>query len=190
MKVQPLKLEFNTAREQAEYYFNQQFQSVRSELVKAPEGGYWNILRPSDVVIVEDFFDSRGSGVLETYLKEYNEQEVPMEDLEEGEVTVDNWKESLGFIDYVVNSREYDDYLYGDFADTNYPMWGWVFACDSFWTDSDYMNVDKLHRLGIGVLEDAEGNQYLFISGAGYDFYDAHWIPLFKEVGWIKEIAE
>lgn len=182
MKVQPLKLEFTTAKQQAEYYFNQNFQSVRSEMVKNPEGGYWDIIKPSDNIIIEDFFDHYGD--LQQFIDEFKELES-VEDL-----TDENWQECEEFLSYVENSSEYENYKYGDFEDSNYPMWGWVFACDSFWTDSDYMNVDKLHRLGFGVCEDMEGNQYLFISGAGYDFYDAHWIPLFKAIGWIKEIEE
>ena len=71
-----------------------------------------------------------------------------------------------------------------DFVLNHYPMWGYVFLANRFFIDSVYMNVDKLYDLGIGVI-DHETGYYLFIAGAGYDFYEAHWIPLFKELNWI-----
>ena len=82
----------------------------------------------------------------------------------------------------ILNSEEFDIY-----KDENYcqPAWGTVYKVDNFFVNSKYMDVDKLYKLGIGVMEHKTGD-YLFIDGVGYDFYDYHWIPLFKQLGWIK----
>jgi hypothetical protein len=94
-------------------------------------------------------------------------------------------QEKEEFFEWVEGTGAYDNYRYGDFLANHYPMWSTVWKCDRFYIDSDYMNVDKLHALGIGVCQDKDENYYLFIAGAGYSFYDSHWIPLFTELGWI-----
>ena len=174
-KVKPIVKEYNTAKEQAEFFFNREFNTIDSELVKNSEG-YFDIVRPSTHLIMQDYFDAYGN---EEELREQFEEDM----LNEGESYADEQ-----FFDWVEeNNSEFDDYMWGDWQDYNYPMWGYVFGCDRFYIDSDYMDVDKLYELGIGVLDHDTG-YYLFISGAGYDFYEAHWIPLFKKLGWIEEV--
>lgn len=134
-------------------------------------------MRPSDKVIVKEFFDN-GYYDLETATKDYKEEQGD-------EFDINNPFEDSLFIDWCTSLNEYEDYRYGDFESNNYPMWHVVFKCDRFYIDSDYCDVDKLYKLGIGVI-DSEYGYYLFISGAGYSFYDAHWIPLFKMLGWIE----
>lgn len=84
------------------------------------------------------------------------------------------------------NKEEFQDYLY----ENHYPMCGTIFLCDEFFTCSDYCNVDTLYALGIGAMNIDINNiqsYAIFIPGAGYDFYDTHWIPLFKYLCWIKK---
>ncbi|MHA1226263.1 MAG: hypothetical protein ACTSPV_05920 [Candidatus Hodarchaeales archaeon] len=71
----------------------------------------------------------------------------------------------------------------------HYPMWSTVFeAKDEFISRKIMRGIDELYNLGIGVIAPTEyTNACLFIAGAGYDFYDAHWIPLFIHWGWIDE---
>lgn len=72
---------------------------------------------------------------------------------------------------------ERDDYL---------PMWGtlWAFS-DSFdkeWLDNPD-NLQAMANCGFRIYE-SEDYGYLFgIDGAGYDFYEQHWIPLYKARG-------
>lgn len=72
---------------------------------------------------------------------------------------------------------ERDDYL---------PMWGtlWAFkdSLDVDWLD-DPDNLQAMANCGFRVYE-SEDFGYLFgIDGAGYDFYEQHWIPLYKARG-------
>lgn len=65
------------------------------------------------------------------------------------------------------------------------PMWGW------FWTfnnslDEDWVreNLVTVAECGFRIYEYQDtGTIYLGIDGAGYNFYDAHWIPLYKARG-------
>ncbi len=71
----------------------------------------------------------------------------------------------------------YDDWL---------PMWGtlWSFdnSLDRVWLE-DPDNLQKMANCGFRIYE-SEDYGYLFgIDGAGYDFYEAHWIPLYKARG-------
>lgn len=66
------------------------------------------------------------------------------------------------------------------------PMWGtmWAFEdnCDSEWLD-DEENLRKMAECGFRIYE-SEDYGYIFgINGAGYSFYDEHWIPLYKARG-------
>ena len=58
------------------------------------------------------------------------------------------------------------------------PMWGTVFVPN--W-DQDWLrdNAEEVSRLGFIVYETDEIGVYVGINGAGYDFYDAHWLPLY-----------
>lgn len=74
-------------------------------------------------------------------------------------------------------SVNYDDYL---------PMWGamWAFddPCDCDWL-SDEDNQRKMAECGFRIYK-SEDYGYIFgIDGAGYSFYDEHWIPLYKVRG-------
>ena len=68
-----------------------------------------------------------------------------------------------------------------------FPMWGtmWQFgdSCDDWWLEENLQTMaDCGFRIYQHVGEDGWG--YFFgIDGAGYDFYEAHWIPLYKARG-------
>ncbi len=65
------------------------------------------------------------------------------------------------------------------------PMWGtmWMFkeCLDNMWLEEDG-GLQAMADCGFRVFECEEG--YIFgIDGAGYDFYEAHWIPLYLARG-------
>jgi len=64
------------------------------------------------------------------------------------------------------------------------PMWGWVFVpndpCDQEWIRG---HADKVAECGFIVYETDEIGVYLGVNGAGYDFYEAHWLPLYRARG-------
>ena len=73
------------------------------------------------------------------------------------------------------------------------PMWGimWMFddGVDIYWLE-ELGGLQAMADCGFRVYEIEEG--YVFgIDGAGYDFYEAHWIPLYKARGlkWHDEKA-
>lgn len=72
-------------------------------------------------------------------------------------------------------SREYDSF---------FPMWGtmWQFddLCDSDWIEE---NLQAMADCGFRVYQSYDFGYFFGIDGAGYDFYEAHWIPLYKARG-------
>ena len=62
------------------------------------------------------------------------------------------------------------------------PMWSWVFVPDEYidevWIKEHAKEIWS--KCGIIVYETDELGVYLGINGAGYNFYEAHWIPLYK----------
>lgn len=72
------------------------------------------------------------------------------------------------------------------------PMWGtmWSFGdgADNYWL-SDLDGIKQMSECGFRIFESEEFGYFFGIDGAGYDFYDAHWIPLYKARGlhWHKE---
>lgn len=76
--------------------------------------------------------------------------------------------------------------------DTYLPMWGtmWAFgdSCDNWWIENTE-NLQKMANCGFRIYEQEDYGYIFGIDGAGYDFYEAHWIPLYKARGlhWHKD---
>lgn len=64
------------------------------------------------------------------------------------------------------------------------PMWDtvWTFG-DSLDNDWIRKNLDVVADCGIWVYESEELGIFFGIDGAGYDFYEQHWKPLYKARG-------
>lgn len=89
--------------------------------------------------------------------------------------------------------RDYDDktvWVTADEFDVEFyeklPMWGtmWSFSnpCDIHWLEEGE-GIEVLSRCGFRVYESREYGFFFGIDGAGYDFYEAHWIPLYRARG-------
>lgn len=82
----------------------------------------------------------------------------------------------------------YDQIMDFWYDSEHYPMWGTVFEADDYFLSEKVEEmVNELYKIGIGVIESYESlNTMLFINGAGYNFYKAHWIPMYQLFGWIS----
>lgn len=72
---------------------------------------------------------------------------------------------------------EYDDFL---------PMWGtmWSFrdSADNYWLE-EAGGIGIMSRCGFRVYESQEFGYFFGIDGAGYSFYEEHWVPLYRARG-------
>lgn len=70
--------------------------------------------------------------------------------------------------------------------DDRVPMWGtmWSFGerMDDDWLEGSG-GFQAMARCGFRIFESEEFGYFFGIDGAGYDFYTAHWIPLYKARG-------
>ena len=72
------------------------------------------------------------------------------------------------------------------------PMWGtmWQFGdqCDDWWLE-EMDGIRIMSECGFRIYESEEFGYFFGIDGAGYSFYEAHWIPLYERRGlhWHKE---
>ncbi len=75
------------------------------------------------------------------------------------------------------------------------PMWGemWQFKdpIDDFWL-KEMDGIQVMSDCGFRIYESEEFGYFFGIDGAGYDFYESHWIPLYKKRGlqWHDSEAE
>lgn len=75
------------------------------------------------------------------------------------------------------------------------PMWGtmWSFgdSVDDWWLEEGE-GIKLMSKCGFRIYEHEELGYFFGIDGAGYDFYEAHWIPLYKARGlhWHDESDE
>ena len=73
-----------------------------------------------------------------------------------------------------------------DEADTFLPVWGtmWSFdnSADNAWLE-EKSNLQAMADCGFRIYQQEDFGYIFGIDGAGYDFYDAHWIPLYKARG-------
>lgn len=62
-----------------------------------------------------------------------------------------------------------------------YPMWSTAFYVNaSYLSDMIYENKEDICKLGFVIMYNEDMYDiYLGIDGAGYDFYEAHWMPLY-----------
>lgn len=61
-------------------------------------------------------------------------------------------------------------------------MWSFGDGADVEWV-GNYNGLQVLSSCGFRIFKSEEFGYFLGIDGAGYDFYEAHWIPLYKERG-------
>ena len=70
--------------------------------------------------------------------------------------------------------------------DEYFPMWGtmWAFAdnCDDYWI-TEMGGLQIMADCGFRIYEQEDYGYVFGIDGCGYDFYEAHWIPLYKARG-------
>lgn len=77
--------------------------------------------------------------------------------------------------------------------DDDLPMWSWMWAfsnySDNFWLENYGLQI--MTDCGFRIYEQEDYKFIFGIDGAGYDFYEQHWIPLYKARGlkWHKEEA-
>ena len=64
------------------------------------------------------------------------------------------------------------------------PMWSTMWTFDDF-TDEDLAreNIETMQECGFRVYESEDFGIIFGIDGAGYNFYEIHWIPLYKARG-------
>lgn len=66
------------------------------------------------------------------------------------------------------------------------PMWGtmWQFgdSADDYWLE-EMDGIQIMSGCGFRIYESDEWGYFFGIDGAGYDFYEAHWIPLYRKRG-------
>ena len=66
------------------------------------------------------------------------------------------------------------------------PIWGtmWSFgdSCDNYWLENEN-GIQAMSECGFRIYEHEEFGYFFGIDGAGYDFYEAHWVPLYKARG-------
>ncbi len=70
--------------------------------------------------------------------------------------------------------------------DDGLPMWGtmWSFgdSCDNWWLEEDD-GIAIMSRCGFRIYQHEEFGYFFGIDGAGYDFFDDHWCPLYRARG-------
>lgn len=70
--------------------------------------------------------------------------------------------------------------------DGRLPMWGtlWQFgdSADDYWLE-ELGGIQVMSDCGFRIYEHEEFGYFFGIDGAGYDFYEAHWLPLYNKRG-------
>lgn len=88
-------------------------------------------------------------------------------------------------VEFCEQHHKFDDWR-SEQEQNNYPMWNTCFEFKE--SISDEIR-EAAQKAGFGIIEGLDPfNTILFVSGAGYSFYGAHWIPLFLELPWNSDI--
>lgn len=66
------------------------------------------------------------------------------------------------------------------------PMWGWLWqfgdSADDYWLE-EMDGIQIMSDCGFRIYHNEEFGYFFGIDGCGYDFYEVHWIPLYKKRG-------
>lgn len=70
-------------------------------------------------------------------------------------------------------------------------MWQFSDPCDNWWLE-EKDGIRIMSNLGFRIFYHEEWGYFFGLDGGGYDFYEGHWIPLYKARGlhWHKEAEE
>lgn len=151
--------------------FNAIPRGIVEKLIKATgsiDDAIWEVTPPSVGNAVYIFNEGiRGEVIQRLHEDEY---QIELDSGEQIDLVKDNFE------------VEYYDYL---------PIWStmWAFNCilDNYWLSDGglYLMAD----CGFRIYEQEDYGYIFGIDGCGYDFYEAHWIPLYKARGlhWNKE---
>ena len=200
--IKSLELVLKTEQEIAQYFVNRDMQEVPLSLFQQELDDFGlNILYPSREVLIREYLLDFGFSTFTstTYrlMMEYRPFSFT-DDLgvnDGSEKAKRRYNELVGKFEEYLKDEEFLDFIeekdfYQSWLEEFYgywkPTWWQVYLVPEFYINSEYMNVDKLYSLGLGVFE-KDSNYYLFTRGAGYDFMEKRFIPLFRELGWIKE---
>ena len=167
-------MKYDTIREAAEAWvdsFNAIPSSVIEKLYAAADDDLWEITPPAVCDRVYDYISNAYGEIIDRADDDYT-------------ILLDNGDTAV---------RAADDFSVE--RDSTFPMWGtmWAFgnAIDDEWLDGEYLgsHVQEMADCGFRIYESEDYGHVFGIDGAGYNFYEAHWIPLYKLRGlkWHKE---
>lgn len=164
-----------TIREACELWIERDMNAIpQSVLVKLQQ------LDPDDIEEITPI--CKGDRVYVCSAGEMGEVIAIDEDAEEYTVQLDNG-ETITTEGFDLERQDYD----------RFPMWGtmWSFSC-SFDEDWALSHLNEMAACGFRLYESEDYGLVFGIDGAGYDFYQEHWIPLYKARGlrWHDEAEE
>lgn len=92
------------------------------------------------------------------------------------------------FFQFVIDNHEkWDDYKDSQQSE-NYPMWNTIFE---FKHEPGDKAIEAAEGAGFGIIEGMDDfNTSLFVSGCGYSFYGAHWIPMFLALPYNEKLRQ
>lgn len=147
--------------------FNAIPQAMIGKLMQIPDD-YWEEVttpRYGDRVCVFDLTENIESGDIEDYIEDIDAYIVRLDNGNLVEVGLD-----------CIDVERYE----------SLPMWGtmWSFgdSIDDEWLEREN-GIQIMSECGFRIYYSEEFGYYFGIDGAGYDFYEAHWIPLYTARG-------
>ena len=169
MKTETQELTGRDLKDQADKWVNSSFNMIQMNVYeKMCDNMLFEFIRQDD----PDFGEFLNNYNL---WDEYNEylKESDLEDIEDNR-------------DEFCRDHSSFDQFQDEQRDANYPMWNTLFE---FKEEPSEEVIQSAIDSGFGVIEGMDDfNTTLFVTGCGYSFYGAHWIPLFLELPWNEEL--
>lgn len=150
-------------------YVNTEFNYIPLSVVERLYDGIHDYIRPLSInQLIEDY---QHTDEYDEELKQYMDDNE-LEPINKRDESKEVWYDD--FLEHLETTNEFDDYRYNT---ENYPMWGTLFE---FRHEPSEEFIQNAIDSGFGIIEQTDDfNTMLFVSGCGYSFYGAHWIPLY-----------
>jgi len=173
-----IKLIISTESEAAKYWINRDFSNMPTELIKR---AFRDESGPDDLQLIA------GGDRVSDCCDDQTSKKEDSEDLGGPEVDTDH-DDKVTVCDKC--GKRCETHWQGPTLD--YPAgWGTMWAPNDR-IDQDWIrdHADMVADLGFMVYESDETGIILGIDGAGYDFYDAHWVPLYRARGFRWHVSD
>lgn len=184
--------DYHTLRREVEEWFHRTFNYINIDVLRTMsdlDPGHLDIRYPEEMWIKENYIYNISDSDRQQLLEEYFDFECVDEDDRNDflnlstEEQINDYEFSL----WIFDNDKFESYL-NDRRNDHYPMWN---TCFEFKERPSEEIIQVFMDKSLVIIEETEHfNTAIGVAGAGFDFYDSFWIPIYLNLPYNEDIKE